>query len=133
MDLGTGSGILAIAVLKLGARSVKALEIDPEAARVALQKCRLNGVGQGVESINDSLSSLSPETFDIMVANLTLEEILPLLPAVVPHLVPSRGISFFSGILRKEMGALRAALGTAGLLLTELELQSEWVGVGAKR
>jgi len=133
LDLGTGSGILAIAALKLGAKSVKAVEIDPEAARVALQNCRLNAVEQGVEIINDSLSSLSPETFDILVANLTLEEILLLLPALAPRLVPRRGISFFSGILRKELDALRSALRTAGLLLMELEIQGEWVGVGVKR
>ncbi len=132
MDLGTGSGILAIAALKLGAKSVKALEIDPEAARVALQNCRLNGVGQGVEVITDSLSSLSAETFDILIANLTLEEILPLLPILAPYLAPSRGISFFSGILRKEIGTVKSALETVGLLLMELELQNEWVGLGVR-
>jgi len=132
LDLGTGSGILAIAALRLGAKSVKALEIDPEAARVALQNCRLNGVGQGVEVITDSLSSLSAETFDILIANLTLEEILPLLPILAPYLAPSRGISFFSGILRKEIGTVKSALETVGLLLMELELQNEWVGLGVR-
>ena len=133
LDLGTGSGILAVAALKMGARLVKALEIDPEAARIALQNCRLNGVQEGAEIINDSLASLSPETFDILVANLSLEEILPLLPSLASFLAPRSGISFLSGILRKEMNVLGEALAASGLDLVELEFQSEWIGVGVKR
>ncbi len=89
-------------------------------------------MGQGVEVITDSLSSLSAETFDILIANLTLKEILPLLPILAPYLAPSRGISFFSGILRKEIGTVKSALETVGLLLMELELQNEWVGLGVR-
>jgi ribosomal protein L11 methyltransferase len=132
-DLGTGSGILAIAALKLGAGSVKALEIDPEAARAALRNCRSNRVERDVEIIGESLSCLSHEIFDLLVANLTLEEMLPLLPEVPSRLDPCRGVALLSGILREEMNVLEAALWASGLLLRKLEFQGEWMGVGVKR
>jgi ribosomal protein L11 methyltransferase len=132
LDLGTGSGILAIAALKLGAQSVKALEIDREAARVALQNCQLNRVRERVEIIGGSLSSLSAETFDIVVANLTFQEILPLVSELASHLTPYKGIAFLAGILRRELSSLEAALGISGLHLVEWEFQGEWIGVGVR-
>jgi len=132
LDLGTGSGILAIAAAKLGARLVKALEVDAESARIARQNFELNRVEGKGEVCGTSLASLADETFEIVVANLTLEEILPTLSLLGPHLAPRKGILFLSGILRKEMDELRVTWEAAHLAMVELEFQGEWLGVGLK-
>ena len=132
LDLGTGSGILAIAAAKLGARLVKALEVDAESARIARQNFELNRVEGKGEVCGTSLASLADETFEIVVANLTLEEILPTLFLLGPHLAPREGILFLSGILRNEMDELRVTWEAAHLAMVELEFQGGWLGAGLK-
>ncbi|MDH7500499.1 MAG: 50S ribosomal protein L11 methyltransferase [candidate division NC10 bacterium] len=131
LDLGAGSGILAIAAAKLGARAVTALEIDPPSAKIARENVNRNGLMDQVEVREGTLSDLPREIFDLCVANLTLEEILPLLPALRALLGDRRGVLFLSGILREEMGSLRRSLEAADLSVKEWEVQREWAGLGA--
>jgi ribosomal protein L11 methyltransferase len=130
LDVGTGSGILAIAAAKLGAGRVTALEIDPESAQVAWGNVKLNGVEEKVEVVEGTLCSLFPAVFEILVANLTVEEILPLVPALSSRLASPDGILFLSGILRGERNHLLECLEARQLSVKELEVQGEWVGVG---
>jgi len=130
LDLGTGSGILAIAAAKLGAGAVMALEIDPASAEIARQNVRLNGLKDQIEVKEGTLFDLPHQAFDLCIANLTREDVLPLLSSLRALLGPRGGILFLSGILWAEMESLRVSLEEAHLWIREWEVQQEWTGVG---
>ncbi|MGI9179697.1 MAG: 50S ribosomal protein L11 methyltransferase [Longimicrobiaceae bacterium] len=127
-DVGSGSGILAIAAVLLGARRVLALELDPHACAAARENVAENGVQERVE-IREV--EVRPETlrgegpFSGIVANLHAGILLPLLPALARALAP-RGWMIVSGILPVEKrGVLRAAR-EAGLHLEAEEVEEGW-------
>ena len=133
-DIGTGSGILAIAAAKLGASHVLAIEADESAARIAKENVQINdaqdvvGVicGGGVQAVRGRA--------DIIVANLTAHQIVELAPAVVGHLRPG-GIFIASGIALddEQPGAVRAAVEAAGMELREIIFEEEWVAIAWNR
>jgi ribosomal protein L11 methyltransferase len=111
-DVGTGSGILAIAAARLGARRVLALERDRHACAAARENVTLNGVADRVEVREAEVrpgTFSSAGSFDGVMANLPTAILLPLLPGLAKALTP-RGWLIISGILRSERReALRAA------------------------
>ena len=125
LDVGTGTGVLAIAAAKLhpGAR-VEACDTDPLAVEVARENARLNGVGGRIEfrvgTVDEAASS------DVVCANLTADVILPLLPAL---LAASRGRLVLSGILAAQTEEVRARLVELGAADYELARDGEWVCV----
>ena len=70
LDLGSGTGILAIAALKLGARHALCVDIDPAAVRACQANCRLNGVDDRVEHLCSSLDQVAAKPFDLILANI---------------------------------------------------------------
>lgn len=132
LDLGTGSGIPAIAAARLEAGSIMALEIDPLACRAAERNFEINGARGRVKVGPGPVSSLRPQTFDIIVANLTLGEISPLLLDLYGLLHPDNGVLYLAGILRREMDIFRG-IREASLVMVEMECQREWLGAGFKR
>ena len=120
LDLGTGSGILAVAAVRLGASAVTAVDLDPEAVRSARHHARLNGVALHVVRA-DLASGLRPGAFDLVLANIAApllverrREILDLdSPAIV-----------LSGLLAGDAEAVCAAYATAGRI--EARRDGEW-------
>jgi ribosomal protein L11 methyltransferase len=100
LDVGTGSGILAIALAHLGAREVRAIDNDPVAIEVARKNLSANGVANGVRLSGTSLSAIR-RRFDVVVANLTAETVLELAGALEKKVAP-RGFLILSGILREK-------------------------------
>jgi len=133
MDLGTGSGILAVAAAKLGAERIVALEIDPESAQIARENAKLNGAEEKIQIWEGSLPLCPHHDFDLCVANLSLKEIQSLLPTIRFHLRSEKGILFLSGILRAEVDILRTLLHHSLWRFVELEFQGEWAGLGVRR
>jgi ribosomal protein L11 methyltransferase len=133
LDLGTGSGILAIAAAKLGAGRVTALDVDPDSVQIARENARLNMAEQRIRICQGSLPLVPDQDFDLCVANLSLKEIRPLLPSLRCHLRSEKGILFVSGILRAEVDILRALLDHSHWRWVELEFQGEWAGLGFRR
>jgi len=128
LDLGTGSGILAIAAARLGAARVLALDIDPQAARSARDNARRNGVQEVVEVQEGTLTPELAEGFDLVCANidgLTLERLAPLLARA---LAPG-GRLLLSGFLTETAPALAQAFEALGLRVEEVPVREPWAAL----
>ena len=104
LDVGTGSGILAIALAKLGARTIWAVDNDAVALTVARENLRVNGMAERVHLSASPLSRIK-QTFAVVVANLTAETILELAEALEKK-VARNGYLILSGILPTKSGAI---------------------------
>ena len=111
LDVGTGSGLLAIAARKLGAREAHANDVDPVAVEVARENAVRNGVEVHVSGA--PLSSL-PGRFDVVVANILANTLVELAGEVASHLAPG-GTAILSGILTPQEAVVRRAYVAAGL------------------
>ncbi len=111
LDVGTGSGLLAIAARKLGAPRVVGNDNDPIAVRVALENAALNGV-----QVDFDLRDVGeqPGPFDLVLANILANTLCELAPAIAAQLAPG-GVVLLSGILTPQEGEVRAAYVAAGL------------------
>jgi ribosomal protein L11 methyltransferase len=122
LDVGTGSGILAIALAKLRAKKVVALDIDPVALKVAQGNIRRNRVNRTVALRNQALERVAGK-FNIVVANLTAETIIDL-AAEFQNKLSVGGYLILSGILRPKARRVRRALAKLALLRTKSD--REW-------
>lgn len=127
LDVGTGTGILAIAAIKLhpGAR-VSAFDVDPEAIEVALENAEINRVAEDIEIEVNKLSSYQGQEFDVVLANLTADVIIPLAPDF-PAVMKPQAILIVSGILREQGDDVIAALNIQQFELVESKPDGEWV------
>jgi ribosomal protein L11 methyltransferase len=133
LDVGTGTGILAIAAARLAPGSkVTAIDIDPQAAEVARENIEINGVSQMIEVLEGGPRDLGGRTFDAVVANLTAEVIINLMGDLVSCLAPS-GVMITSGILTTLKGDVEKAIEGAGLMVVERREAGEWSLVVARR
>jgi ribosomal protein L11 methyltransferase len=114
LDVGAGSGVLAIAALRLGAGRALACDLDPIAARESRENAARNGCA--LASFAGSLDALGPRAgrFDLVVANLLSSELRPILDALVAR-VAEGGALVLSGLLESERGWLETALAARGL------------------
>ncbi len=128
LDLGTGSGVLAIAAAKLGAR-VDALDIDPVAVAAARENAAQNGVA--IEVMEGSLEA-ARGPYALIVANLYAELHVELAGGYASRLVPG-GRALLTGILKEREALVKRALEAAGLSLTGGEEEGEWVLLEATR
>jgi ribosomal protein L11 methyltransferase len=125
LDVGTGSGILAIAAVKLGAASVVALDNDPTALKVARGNVRVNRVERRIRLANCRLEKLD-ESFELVVANLTAETILDL-AAALEERVAAGGYLILSGILQLKAGRVLRRFSPASFALLRQSREKEWV------
>jgi ribosomal protein L11 methyltransferase len=124
LDVGTGSGVLALGALRCGARSVVAFDLDPRACREARANARRNELSPRLFcGTADALCAAA--RFDRVVANLLLKELLPLLPALVRHRARALIVSGYLAAQRPALlAALRAADARLQLAIERSELQS---------
>lgn len=126
LDIGTGSGILAIAALKLGAASAEGVDIDPVAVRTAVENAALNGVESRFRGLVGDLSDQASGTYQIVTANIVANAIISLSPAV-PGLLAEGGHFIASGIIDTRADEVEAALKAAGLAVKERKEKRGWV------
>lgn len=127
LDLGTGSGILAMAAVQLGAGRVCAVDIDPQAVEVARENLAANGLSEQVECSTTPLESMT-ESFDVILANILAEELVRLAPFLAERLNPG-GSLVLSGILAEKEGLVRSGFAHLPLrYLTTLQA-GEWVAL----
>ena len=131
VDLGSGSGILSIAALLLGAASAVGVDIDPMAEDIARENAALNGLGA------DRFTAVTGNVLDggplqaqlagcqVLLANIVADVIIPLAPAV-PRLLDKGGVFLCSGILDKRLPEVLASLEAAGLTVTARRQQDDW-------
>jgi ribosomal protein L11 methyltransferase len=134
LDLGSGSGILAIAAAKLGASRAVGIENDAEAIPVARRNADRNGVAGVVEFVEGDAGDLGPllGPADLLLSNILRSVNTGLLPAVVVALRPG-GLAVFSGMEELEAGEFRGALAAAGLEPRDEAVDADWWAVAAAR
>lgn len=97
-DLGSGTGILAIAALKLGAAAALCIDINPQAVETARKNCGLNDVAERAQHHVGVLEDAPPGEFDLVLANIYGDLLLDLAPALTPRARPG-GLLLLSGML----------------------------------
>jgi len=128
LDIGTGSGILAIAAAKLGYAPVSAFDYDPESVRTAKANARQNRVAKLLHLGREDLKELpvrSREKFDFICANLISNLLLAERRRIVNRLKPG-GVLILAGILKREFAGVQEAYEEAGLQLAAARSEKEW-------
>lgn len=128
LDVGTGTGILAIAAAKLGGTEILACDTDADSVAIARENARLNGVGEAIEFTDGSISDSTP-MFDFVCANLTIDVILPLLDLLLSK---TRSILLLSGILGIQKPMIAEGLAQRGITAAAIDADGEWISVLVK-
>ena len=126
LDVGTGSGILAIAAARLGADDVVAVDIDPDAVRVAKENVAHNGLEKSIDVRKGDLLQGLSQQFDFAVANILAPVICMLAAPLKKHLTPG-GIFVCSGIIAEAEQDVNDALLKAGYTIDEVQHKGDWV------
>jgi len=130
LDVGTGSGILAIALAKLGANRVWAVDTDPVALKVAGENLRCNSVRDKIQLSGSQVSRIR-KSFPVVVANLTAETILDLAAALEKRVAP-QGFLVLSGILNQKTKQVINQF-AANFRVTRRKREKEWVTLLLRR
>lgn len=132
IDVGTGSGILAIVGAKLGAGSVLALDIDTLAVEIAQQNVELNGVTQVVTvRYNDLLTGIEGD-YHLITANLTADPVLMMAQEAYEKL-SFGGLFLSSGIINHRHQEVEITLKKLGFVIIETQKEGEWVSIVARK
>lgn len=127
-DIGTGSGILSIAAVMLGAKRAKAVDVDETAVAVARENAKLNSVAEKIDvSVGNGLTDLQKQ-FDLIVVNILTSIILPMIPQFSDRL-KSQGKLILSGIMTSEAHLIESALKMHSFELIEKLVSEEWVAM----
>lgn len=125
LDVGTGSGVLAIAAVLLGAAHVDAIDIDPIATEVATANCETNGVLDRIAIRAGVLDADHGREYGIVVANISTDANLGLAP-VFPHVVAPGGWLILSGILAQDARRVQDAMRVRGFTLQAMRHERDW-------
>lgn len=139
LDLGCGSGILAIAALRLGASHATGVDIDPKAVDVSYENAELNGIGRdrcrflagNVIADKSLVAELKELKAPLVLANIVADVIIPLAP-VVPELLAEGGTFVCSGIIDKRGDEVAAALEKNGLKVIRRFEKNGWIALAAQ-
>ena len=126
LDVGTGSGILAIAAARLGAKGIVAVDIDPDAVRVARENVAHNGLTGAIDVREGDLLQGLSQRFQFAVANILAPVICMLAAPLKAHLLPG-GRFVCSGIIAEAEGDVNDALLAAGYQIDEIQHKGDWV------
>ena len=140
LDLGSGSGILSIAALRLGARTAVGVDIDPKAEDIARENAAYNGFSApeftaltgNVTEDRKLMARLKEQTYDLVLVNIVADVIIALAP-VLPELLAEHSVLILSGILDARLPEVLAALKNVGLSVTRIREKEDWRCVCAKR
>ena len=133
LDVGTGSGILAISALRLGAADVVALDIDPQAVRAARQNFRRTGTSRQITLIQGTLphAAVPAGKFDLAVANISARAICDRASFIISTL-RTDGVFVASGIMRNQVQEVLDALTRLGCSVTQEWSRDDWVTLAFK-
>lgn len=140
LDVGTGSGILSIVALKLGAKHAVGTDLDPCAISAAKENLEVNGIPEGAMDVmigniiddKQVQDVVGYEKYDIVTANILADVLVPLTPVII-HQMKKGGIYITSGIIDEKEQTVVNAVKEAGLEVLEVTHQGEWVSVTARK
>ena len=140
LDVGTGSGILAILSLMFGAKSAVGTDLDPCAVEAVRENTEVNGIDPAkfemmignIITEKEVQDKVGYECYDIVVANILAEVLVPLTPVIVNQMKKG-GIYITSGIIDDKEEVVVEAVKKAGLEVLEVTYQGEWVSVTARK
>ncbi|MCD7858600.1 MAG: 50S ribosomal protein L11 methyltransferase [Firmicutes bacterium] len=140
LDLGSGSGILSITALRLGASAALGVDIDPKAEDMARENAAYNGFSSpaftactgDVTADRALMARLSEQAWDVVMVNIVADVILALAP-VLPRFLHPGSVLMCSGILGSRLEDVRAGLRQAGLTITAVKEKEDWRSLTAKR
>ena len=140
LDLGSGSGILSLAALRLGAASATGVDIDPKAEDIARENAAYNGFAApeftactgNVTEDKALMAKLGEQEYDLVLVNIVADVIIGLSP-VLPNFLTEKSTLICSGILDTRLDDVTAALTAAGLTITKIVQKEDWRCVTAKR
>ena len=127
-DVGTGSGILAMTAAKLGAKDIKAVDIDGVAVRTARENIARAGLADRIEVKQGDLLHGTKGKANVIVANILADIIILLLPDI-PGKLKDGGLFFASGIIENYQKDVTEAAGKVGLRVKEVTRIKDWVGL----
>ena len=139
LDLGSGSGILSIAALRLGATEAVGVDIDPKAETIAAENAGYNGfytpaftaLTGNVTTDKPLMQRLSQQEWDVVLVNIVADVIIGLAP-VLPAFLTDKSVLICSGILDARLPEVIAALEKAGLTIQQIRSQEDWRCVVAR-
>ena len=140
LDLGSGSGILSITALRLGAKSAVGVDIDPKAEGIARENAGYNGFGApefvaltgNVTADKKLMDRLAADRYDLLLVNIVADVIIGLSP-ILPNFMDETTKLICSGILDSRLDDVTAALEKAGLEVTKIKAKEDWRCVSARR
>lgn len=140
LDLGSGSGILSITALRLGAECAVGVDIDPKAEDIARENAAYNGFSApaftaltgNVTEDKALMRRLAEQTYDLLLVNIVADVIIGLSP-VLPDFMTERTVLICSGILDSRLADVTDALEASGLTVTAIRSKEEWRCVTAKK
>lgn len=132
IDIGSGSGILSMAAVLLGAEKATGVDLDPVAVRVALENVELNNLQDKIDILHGNLTDLIREKADIVVANIMADIILILLEDV-REFIKDDGMFISSGIIQEKRAAVEARLLEKNFSIVEVETKGEWCAITAQK
>ena len=140
LDLGSGSGILSICALRLGAKTAVGVDIDPKAEDIARQNAGFNGFASpaftaltgNVTADRKLMDRLSKDAYDLVLVNIVADVIIGLAP-VLPRFLGPDSLLICSGILDTRLPDVLDALARADLAVTQIKEKEDWRCVCAKR
>ena len=140
LDLGSGSGILSIAALRLGAESAIGIDIDPKAEDIARENAAYNGFSSpaftaltgNVTEDKELMEHLAADEYDLVLVNIVADVIIGLSP-VLPNFLTEKSTLICSGILDVRLEEVCAALRKAGLTVTAVKEKEDWRSVTVRK
>lgn len=140
LDVGTGSGILAILALMYGAKHAVGTDLDPCAVDAVAENMKANHIDEesfqmmigNIITDREVQDRVGYECYDIVAANILADVLVPLTPVIVRHMKKG-GIYITSGIIDTKEQTVRKAVEAAGLEILEVTYQGEWVSVTARK
>ena len=138
LDLGSGSGILSLAALRLGAASAVGIDIDPKAETIARENAAYNGFAApeftaltgNVTEDRELMDKLAAQEYDLVLVNIVADVIIGLAP-ILPNFLTEKSLLVCSGILDVRLEEVIHALEAAGLTVTTVKQKEDWRCVAA--
>jgi ribosomal protein L11 methyltransferase len=128
LDVGSGSGILAIASVKLGARHAVAIDIDDWCLDNAIENSKLNNVESSIEVLQGEITDIKDSEFDLVLANIQKNILLDIAPEIYSRLKPG-GIVILSGLLDYDEADIKTDFSALGLEFLETKTLDSWIAL----